>query len=69
LVIALLRKSALMRRYGLGCVVTAGIYGAYSTGNPLLFFVQSGPALLALGLSEVSARRQQRNRGSSGNRN
>ncbi|MBQ0770015.1 MAG: DUF1304 domain-containing protein [Bizionia sp.] len=32
----------------LGCIIVAGIYGAYSTKNIKLFYVQAIPALLAL---------------------
>ena len=32
----------------LSCVIIAGIYGAYSTNQRKLFFVQSVPAVLAL---------------------
>ena len=32
----------------LACVFVAGIYGAYSTKKPRIFFVQSIPALLGL---------------------
>ncbi|WP_299105282.1 DUF1304 domain-containing protein [uncultured Tenacibaculum sp.] len=32
----------------LSCVFVAGIYGAYSTKKPRIFFVQSIPALLGL---------------------
>lgn len=32
------------------CVIIAGIYGAYSTKNKKLFFVQSVPAIIALAL-------------------
>lgn len=35
--------------YGLGCVVIAGIWGAI-TVNKRIFFIQSLPALVALGL-------------------
>lgn len=32
----------------LGCVIIAGIYGAYSTKKIKLFYIQSVPALIAL---------------------
>ena len=32
----------------LGCIIVAGIYGAYSTKKTRLFYVQSIPAILAL---------------------
>lgn len=33
LLLAVLTRSALMRRYGLGCVVVAGFYGGWSLGS------------------------------------
>lgn len=32
----------------LGCVIIAGIYGAYSTGKIRIFLIQSVPALIAM---------------------
>lgn len=32
----------------LGCVFVAGLYGAYSTKKPRIFFIQSIPALIGL---------------------
>jgi putative membrane protein len=32
----------------LSCIIVAGIYGAYSTGNVRLFYVQSIPALFGV---------------------
>ncbi len=34
----------------LGCVFVAGVYGAYSTKKPRIFFIQSIPALIGLSL-------------------
>jgi len=34
----------------LGCVFVAGVYGAYSTKKPRIFFVQFIPALIGLSL-------------------
>ena len=34
----------------LSCVFVAGIYGAYSTKKPRIFFIQSIPALIGLSL-------------------
>lgn len=44
-----------MRLFMLSCVIIAGIYGAYSTGNKKILFIQSLPATVALlsALSEV----------------
>ena len=38
----------------LGCVIVAGIYGAYSTKKMRLFYVQSIPALLALTITVLN---------------
>ncbi len=38
----------------LGCIIVAGIYGAYSTKKIKLFYVQSVPALLAFILFMLS---------------
>ncbi|MBA6156137.1 DUF1304 domain-containing protein [Tenacibaculum sp. S7007] len=34
----------------LGCVFVAGVYGAYSTKKPRIFFIQSIPSLIGLSL-------------------
>lgn len=57
LVVALVAKSALMRRFALGCVIVAAMFGGYSTGNSALLVVQGLPALIALVVSEAAARR------------
>ena len=58
LVTALLAKSAILRRFGLACVIVAGIYGCYSLGSSTVLVLQSGPALLALLVTEWSQKRQ-----------
>ena len=58
LVTALLAKSAILRRFGLACVIAAGIYGCYSLGSSTVLVLQSGPALLALLVTEWSQKRQ-----------
>ena len=49
-------KSTLMRRYGLVCVVVAGIYGTATVGDKALFFAQSVPAIIALIVTELAGR-------------
>lgn len=56
LVVALITRSRLLRRFTLACVIVAGIYGAASLGDKAVFIGQSLPALLALILSELGER-------------
>lgn len=58
LLLAALTRSALMRRYGLGCVVVAGIYGSWSLGSKDTALLQALPAAIALALSELADRTQ-----------
>ncbi|HNK44819.1 MAG TPA: DUF1304 domain-containing protein [Pseudomonadota bacterium] len=58
LLTALLTKSALLRRFSLACVIVAGIYGCYSLGSQTVLLFQSGPALLALLITEAAQKRQ-----------
>ncbi len=39
------------------CVVVAGIYGAVTTGETTIFYIQSGPALAALVFTLLARRR------------
>jgi putative membrane protein len=39
-----------LQRFFLGCVIVAGLYGAYSV-SPRIFIIQSVPAIIALGLT------------------
>lgn len=48
LIWSLINKELDVRVFFLSCIVIAGIYGAYSTKNIRLFYVQSIPAILAL---------------------
>ena len=56
LITALAARSRILRRFMLGCVIVAGIFGAASLGDKAVFIGQSGPAILALLLSEIGAR-------------
>lgn len=47
LIYALVAEDIRFILFFLGCVIIAGIYGAYSTKKIRLFYVQSIPALLA----------------------
>jgi putative membrane protein len=58
LLLAVLTRSVLMRRYGLGCVVVAGLYGSWSLGSKDIALVQGLPAAIALALSELAGRRR-----------
>lgn len=58
LLLAVLTRSALMRRYGLGCVVVAGLYGSWSLGSKDIALAQGLPAAVALALSELAGRRR-----------
>lgn len=48
LICALILENKNFILFFLGCVIVAGIYGAYSTKKVKLFYVQSVPAILAL---------------------
>ncbi|RLD30293.1 MAG: DUF1304 domain-containing protein [Bacteroidetes bacterium] len=48
LVWSIVEKNTEIAFFFLSCVIIAGVYGAYSTKNIKLFFLQSVPALLAL---------------------
>ena len=58
LVTALITKSVLLRRFSLACIIFAGLYGSYSLGGAAVMVFQSGPALLALAVTELSDRQQ-----------
>ena len=57
LITAVVARSALLRRFSLVCVMVAGVYGAITLGATATLILQTGPALLALVVSEVAARR------------
>lgn len=48
LIFSILIKSKIVSVFFLCCVIIAGIYGAYSTKNLKLFYIQSLPALVTL---------------------
>jgi len=48
LIISLLHKNEHLSIIFLSFVIVAGIYGAFSTKNPRLFYVQGIPAIIAL---------------------
>ena len=48
LIFSIFEKNIQFAIFFLGCVTIAGIYGAYSTKNIRLFYVQALPAILAL---------------------
>ncbi len=50
LIWAILSKNTAIAIFFLACVAIAGIYGAYSTKKIKLFYIQSIPALIGLGL-------------------
>ena len=56
LLVSLIARSLLLRRFTLGCVIVAGIFGAATLGDKTVFVGQSLPALLALVLSELGDR-------------
>lgn len=56
LITALVRRSALLRRFTLSCVIIAGMYGGATVGDKAIFVGQSLPALLAFVLSELGER-------------
>ncbi len=57
LVVALIARSLLLRRFTLACVIAAGIFGAVTLGDKAVLVGQSAPALLALLLTELGAQR------------
>jgi len=50
LIYAIIQHDMSFAIFFLSCVVVAGIYGAYSTKKIKLFYVQSIPAIIGLGL-------------------
>ncbi|MFO0574321.1 MAG: DUF1304 domain-containing protein [Polyangia bacterium] len=60
LITALLRRSALLRRFMLSCVIVAGMYGAATLGDKAVFVGQSLPAVLAFVLCELGERAARR---------
>lgn len=56
LLLGLWKKSLLLRRYGLGCVMVAGVFGAWSLGDPGPLVGQLVPGLVALLVSELGER-------------
>ena len=48
LVFSVIKKDIELAAFFLICVIIAGIYGAYSTKNIKLFYVQAVPAIIAL---------------------
>jgi len=50
LIWSILSKNTEFAIFFLACVVFAGIYGAYSTKKIKLFYIQSIPAIIGLGL-------------------
>jgi len=50
LIWSILSKNTEFAIFFLACVVIAGIYGAYSTKKIKLFYIQSIPAIIGLGL-------------------
>jgi len=53
IIYALITKDLSLSIFFLICVTIAGIYGSYSTKQIKLFYVQSGPAIIALILSLI----------------
>jgi putative membrane protein len=49
--------SGALRRFGLISVIVAGVYGTATLGDPALLAVQSLPAVIALVVTELAARR------------
>ncbi|NNK27145.1 MAG: DUF1304 domain-containing protein [Flavobacteriaceae bacterium] len=47
LILSLVMDNQIFKLFLLGCVVIAGIYGAYSTKKVRLFYVQGLPAIIA----------------------
>ena len=56
LITAVATRSELLRRFGLACVIVAGVFGTFTVGDKALLLAQSGPALVALVISELGAR-------------
>ena len=50
LIWSILSKNTEVAIFFLSCVIIAGIYGAYSTKKIKLFYIQSVPAIIGLGL-------------------
>lgn len=50
LIWSILSENTAVAIFFLSCVVIAGIYGAYSTKKIKLFYIQSVPAIIAVGL-------------------
>jgi len=48
LILSIIQKNITLATFFLVCVIVAGIYGAYSTKQIKLFYIQSIPAILAL---------------------
>ena len=53
---SLVTRSRELRRFILGCVVVAGIFGSASVGDKTIFLLQSLPGLFALVLTELGDR-------------
>ncbi|MFT3835877.1 MAG: DUF1304 domain-containing protein [Myxococcaceae bacterium] len=56
LITAVATSSDLMRRFGLACVIVAGVFGTATVGDKALVLAQSGPAVVALIVSELARR-------------
>ncbi|MCF6295214.1 MAG: DUF1304 domain-containing protein [Flavobacteriaceae bacterium] len=54
LIWSIIEKNTEIAIFFLSCVAVAGIYGAYSTKNIRLFYVQSVPALIGILLLYIS---------------
>ncbi len=54
LIWSIIEKNTEIAIFFLSCVIIAGVYGAYSTKNIKLFFVQSLPAIIAILLAIFS---------------
>lgn len=50
LIWSILSENTAVAVFFLSCVIIAGIYGAYSTKKIKLFYIQSIPAIIAVGL-------------------
>jgi len=57
LVWGLLARNDAIKIFFLGCVIVAGIFGAY-TAKPSIFFVQALPAMIALSLVLITRERR-----------
>jgi putative membrane protein len=58
LLLAVLTRSQLLRRYSLACVIAAGLYGSWSMGTMEIALFQALPAALALVISELGSTRR-----------